>query len=70
MAIAELLPAIHRLPRADKVRILHFISSELSAEEEPGLLPGVEYPVWTPPGADEAAAVLLGYLEKSSPPPP
>ena len=65
MVIAELLPKIHELPRADKVRILHFITSELSAEEQPGLLTGAEYPVWTPVGEESAASDLLNFLEKS-----
>lgn len=65
MAIADLLPKIHELPRADKVRILHFITSELSAEEQPGLLPGAEFPVWTPVGEESAAADLLDFLARS-----
>jgi hypothetical protein len=69
MAIAELLPKIHDLTRADKVRVLHFIASELSAEEQPTLLPGSEYPVWTPLGAESAAADLLDFLARSNPRP-
>ena len=65
MAIAELLPQIHNLPRADKVRILHFITSELSAEDQTDLLPEGEYPVWTPVGAEGAAADMLDFLSKS-----
>jgi hypothetical protein len=67
MHIAELLPKIHGMTRADKVRILHFITSELSAEEQPTLLPGSEYPVWTPLGEERAAADLLDFLVRSNP---
>ena len=44
MVITELLPKIHDLPRADKFKVLRFLTSELSAEEEPSLVPGGEYP--------------------------
>ena len=64
MLIAELLPKIHELPRADKFKVLRFVTSELSAEEEPSLVPGGEYPVWSPLGAESVAASLLSVLKK------
>jgi hypothetical protein len=65
MAIAELLPKIHGLTRADKIRVLHFISSELSVEEEPSLVPDGEYAVWTPVGSEDAAAAMMALLTRT-----
>jgi len=65
MAITELLPKIHELPRADKLRVLCFLTSELSADEGPSLVPGGEYPVWSPLGAESAAADLLSVLDQA-----
>lgn len=64
MLITELLPKIHELPRADKFKVLRFVTSELSAEEGPSLVPGGEYPVWSPLGGESAAASLLSVLKK------
>lgn len=66
MAITEMLPKIHELPRADKFKVLRFVTSELSAEEEPSLVPDGEYPVWSPLGAEGAAASLLSVLDKAN----
>jgi hypothetical protein len=66
MGIAELLSKIHDLPRADKFRVLQFVTSELSAGEEPALVTDAEYPVWTPVGAEGAAAQLLDFLVRSN----
>ena len=61
MQLSELLPALHQLPRADKFRALQFLTTEL-AQDEGGLVPGAEYPVWSPYEAHEAAATLTQYL--------
>jgi len=33
MKLAELLPALHELPRADKFRAVHFLTAELAQGE-------------------------------------
>jgi hypothetical protein len=65
MSLADLLPALHQLPRSDKFRALQFLTTEL-AQEESGLLPGAEYPVWSPYEAHEAAATLTQYLREET----
>jgi hypothetical protein len=60
MKLDELLPALHKLPRADKFRAVQFLTAEL-AQGEGGLLPGAEYPVWSPYEAHDAAATLSQY---------
>jgi hypothetical protein len=65
MNLAELLPALHDLPRADKFRAVQFLTIEL-AQNEGGLIPGAEYPVWSPYDAHDAAATLSQYLREQS----
>lgn len=66
MKLAELLPALHELPRADKFRAVQFLTGELAHEESGGLLPGNEYPVWSPHEANDAAATLTRYLRENT----
>ena len=61
MKLAELLPALHELPRADKFPTVRFLAAEL-AEGGGGLLTGAEYLVWSPYEAHDAAATLTQYL--------
>ena len=61
MKLEELLPALHDLPRADKFRAVQFLTAELALGEG-GLLPGAEYPIWSPYEAHDAAATLTQYL--------
>ena len=67
MQLSEMLPALHQLPRADKFRAVQFLTTEL-AQEEGGLTPGAEYPVWSPCEAHEAAATLTQYLREQTGP--
>ena len=63
MELSELLPALHQLPRADKFRAVQFLTTEL-AQDEGGLLPGAEYPIWSPYDAHDATATLTHYLRE------
>lgn len=63
--LAELLPVLHELPRADKFRAVQFLTAEL-AQAEGGLLPGAEYPVWSPHEAHDAAATLNQFLREQT----
>jgi hypothetical protein len=60
MSLHEVLPVVHRLPRADKYRLMRELLADLAQEE--GLAAG-EYPVWSPYDAHEAAATLMQMLE-------
>lgn len=63
MSLVEILPTVHCLPRADKLRLIQFLAQELAeAEDPPVLVPGEEYPVWSPYDAFDAADTLLGVL--------
>jgi hypothetical protein len=65
MTLAELLPALHELHRADKLRVIQLLASDVAHDE------GVEltatdtpYPIWSPYDAFEGAAVLLQVLDE------
>jgi hypothetical protein len=63
--ITELLPKIQALPRADKLRLMQFLVSELAREEGITLLqPNEVYPIWTPYDAFDAATTLLNALKE------
>lgn len=62
MKLAELLPVLRDLPRADKFRVLQFLTTDLAHEEGATLSPGGDYPVWSPFDATDAAATLSQYL--------
>lgn len=61
MTLEELLPALHELNRVDKWKAMQFLVTELSKEESGMLTPGMNYPVWTPVEAFEAAQTLLEF---------
>lgn len=61
MTVSELLPALSHLNRADKLRVMQHLATELVAEEAL-LTPGAEYPVWSPHAAYAAADALLSAL--------
>lgn len=61
MSVMELLPVLRELGRADKLRVMQFLVSEI-AREEGLLLAGAEYPVWSPFDAFDAGNTLLGVL--------
>ncbi|MCP4698802.1 MAG: hypothetical protein GY862_18410 [Gammaproteobacteria bacterium] len=65
MSVAELLPALEALPRADKLRAACFLLAGLAREEGIELLErNQDYPVWTPIHAFSAADTLLKALSE------
>jgi hypothetical protein len=65
MTLAELLPELQKLPRADKLRLIQLLAFDIAQEE------GVEaeatdkpHPIWSPYDAFEGAAVLLRVLDE------
>jgi len=54
MAVTELLPTLRDLNRADKLRVMHFLVTELAKEEQVLLTAETSYPVWSPHTAFEA----------------
>ena len=62
MSLVELLPSVQALPRKEKFRLMQELLTELAQEEE--IIPAGEYPIWSPHGAHNAAAVLTQMLEQ------
>lgn len=64
MSLAEIVPVVQALPRADKLRLVQLLVVDLAREEGVLLVEvGTPYPVWTPYHAYEAAAVMLQALD-------
>jgi hypothetical protein len=65
MSFAELMPALQTLPRAEKLRVIQFLVTDLTREQGIDLLQeGASYPIWTPYEAHDAARILLQLLEQ------
>lgn len=63
MTIKELLPTLQNLNRADKLKVMQFLISELAKEEELTLQSDKTYPVWSPFNSHGAAHQLAQLLE-------
>jgi hypothetical protein len=59
----ELFPALKRLSRNDKLKVMQFLITELAQEEEPTLQAGATYSLWSPLNSHEAAHKLSQLLE-------
>lgn len=61
MSLTELRPVLRALPRHDKFLLAQELLAELAQEEG---VQAIEYPVWSPYDAHDAAAILLQLLER------
>lgn len=69
MSLAELVPAVKILPKADKLRLMQLLVIELAQDDGVPLLEaGAEYPVWTPLNAFDAAETLQQLLDSHNKP--
>jgi hypothetical protein len=65
MTLNELLPTLHALPRADKLRLIQFLAAEVASEDDvPAADSDKTFPVWSPHEAFDGAATLLRVLEQ------
>jgi len=65
MSLAELVPALHDLPRDEKLEVIRLLATELTRQEGIDLLQdGASYPVWTPLDAFDAAKSLQQLLDQ------
>jgi hypothetical protein len=67
MTVTELFPTLRNLPRADKLKVMQFLVTELAQEDEPALQPGATYEIWSPFDSHEAAHKLAQLLESEAP---
>jgi hypothetical protein len=63
MSLEQLLVELHKLNRADKLRVMQVLVTDLSAEEDAWLIPGAAYEIITPLGNEAAAQVLYEVLQ-------
>jgi len=66
MNVMELLPQLQQLKRADKLYVMQFLVSTLAQEHAELLKPDLNYPVWSPHDASEAANIMLNILEEKN----
>jgi hypothetical protein len=63
MPLAELMSQIQDVPKIDKLRLMHFLATELvKAEDANFFFANQEYPVWSPYNCSDAANVLMNLL--------
>lgn len=60
----NLYPTLQNLSRADKLRVMQFLITELAREEEIQLQPGATYSILSPYNSHEAAQKLGALLEE------
>lgn len=64
MAVSrDLLDELRQLGRTEKLRIVQMLVNELAAEEEVLLTAEVQYDIWSPYDAADAASTLLAIEE-------
>jgi hypothetical protein len=66
MTVTELFPALRNLPRADKLKVMQFLVTELAQEDEPSIQAGATYEIWSPFDSHEAASQLAKLLDRSN----
>ena len=65
MSLAELVPALQKLPRDDKLEVIRLLVSDLTRQEGIDVLrKGASYPIWTPFDALDAARSLQELLDQ------
>ena len=67
MSVEEVLTELRKLDRADKLRAMQVLVTELASEEQALLLPGAQYEVWSPFDSGGAAEKLTTLLESAKP---
>lgn len=63
MSLEQIFVELRKLNRADKLRAMQVLVTELAAEEEAWLIPGATYEITTPYGNEAAAQVLYEILQ-------
>lgn len=66
MLSENLIHELRRLNRADKLRAMQVLVTELAVEEDTLLMPGATYELLMPYGNEAAAQVLAEFLEAST----
>lgn len=68
MTLREMLPSLHALPRADKLKLIQLLAADVASEDGATHVEAeATYPVWSPHEAFDGAATLLRVLEQDKP---
>ena len=67
MIATTILTELQQLDRSDKLRVMQFLVAELAKDEGIVLKAGIEYSVWSPFNAFEAAHTLTELLQSDQP---
>lgn len=62
--LRDLLPTVKTLSHVDKIRLMHFLMTDLVQRE--GINLHQDYPIWTPLNAVEAADTMLTALAEEN----
>ena len=64
MTLSEILPTIQSLPRADKLRLIQILATDVARDEGVALdMADQTVPIWSPHDSFEGAATLLRVLD-------
>ncbi len=69
MPIADIMPAVQALSRAEKFQLAKILIDGLAEEDSLGFIPGQVFPIYTPeyaPGAANQLASVLHNAESQS----
>ncbi len=66
MEMMQILPELRKLNRGEKLYVMQILVSELAQEENELIHPGIEYPIWSPYDAYDAANTMLNVLRESA----
>lgn len=64
MTLDQVLPHVSSLTPTEKLRLIQQVASELICRDpKAALQPNESYPIWSPYGADQAAAMMMKALD-------
>jgi hypothetical protein len=65
MTLSEIMPSIQSLPRADKLRLIQLLATDIARDEGIVLdLADKTVPIWSPHDSFQGAATLLTVLNE------
>ena len=65
MTLSEMLPTIHSLTRADKLRLIQLLASDVARDHGIALeVADKTVPIWSPHDSFQGAATLLRVLDE------
>lgn len=65
MPLADVLPTVQTLSRAERLQLVQVIVADLAREEDDAQgMADQEFPVWSPYDAGEAASIMLKALNE------